>query len=540
MDLALNLDLLFLGIVSAATGILGFSVFFNNRQSITNKTFLLFSLITIFWGIFNYLNYKVQSPELVLWLLRLVIFLAVWHAFSIFQFFYVFPSERIKFSKLYRWFIIPAVLIVSLVTLTPLVFSQIQELSPIGQVSKVALGPGIILFGTTVTALIISGIVLLVRKTRRAQGIEKLQFRYVLLGTTITFSLIITFNFLLPVILDNVRFIPLGAVFIFPFIAFTFYAVVKHRLLNIRVISSEILVFVLSIVSLFEVVLATSPAVLIFRVLVFALLLIFGILLIRGVLREVEQRERMEKLSRELAEANQELRKLDRAKSEFISIASHQLRAPLTIIKGYISLILEGTMGAIADKGKKAINIISTSAEQLIKLVNDLLDLSRIESGKIKYEFAKGNLAALIKKVADDFLPSARAKNVSIMLDGLESPQEFSFDPDKIREVTINLLDNAVKYSPDNGKVAVRIEDAEDVLRVSVRDQGIGIKKEDLGKIFTKFARTEEAQRADPNGMGIGLYFVKRVVEDHGGKVWVESEGLGKGSTFFVELPLNK
>ena len=117
---------------------------------------------------------------------------------------------------------------------------------------------------------------------------------------------------------------------------------------------------------------------------------------------------------------------------------------------------------------------------------------------------------------------------------------KFVFDPDKMREVVINLVHNAIKYT-SNAKVTVHLEKTDDKnIRLSVCDGGMGIKKEDLSRLFTKFVRTDEAKASDPNGMGIGLYFVKRVVEDHGGRVGVESEGMGKGSIFTVELPLER
>lgn len=248
--------------------------------------------------------------------------------------------------------------------------------------------------------------------------------------------------------------------------------------------------------------------------------------------------------NRKLAESNDALKKFDQAKSEFISIAGHQLRAPLTVIKGYVSMFLEGSLGPITAKAKNAFAKTAISTEQLIKLVADLLNLSRIEAGRFQYEFVDDGLLGIVEEVVAEFTPKAKAKGLAFVFeDNIKKEPPLSIDRDKIREVVVNLVDNAIKYSK-TGEVLVSMGESrtkgQGALRLSVKDSGLGIKKEDLGRLFTKFVRTEEARVSDPNGLGLGLYFVKRVAEDHGGKVWAESEGLGKGSTFVVELPLKK
>lgn len=539
MDFLANTDLLTVGIAIAANLILGSVIFFHDSKSVTNLLFLLQTVILSAWSSVNYLSYQWADPVVSLWLVRLVLFFAVPNSIVFLFLMHTFPEKRLRMGTKTAGALIAVCAATMMITLSPLVFSGV-EIVPGLAAPQPVVAPGIVVFIFVAILSLPIGIYFLISRYLAAQSEQKLQLRYLLIGVVSMFLLIISFDFAGPVFFKNTRFIPLSALFTLPFIFFTFYAIAKHGLLNIKVISTEILVFLLALSTLIEVIFSSDIIVLVMRVSVFLLVIALGILLIRSVRREVEQRERLQMLSEQLSTANAELKKLDQAKSEFISLASHQLRAPLTIIKGYISLMLEGTMGQIEETGKKAINIISSSTEQLIKLVNDLLDLSRIEAGKIKYEFKRGDLAAVIKSVTNEFKPRADAKKVEIIMESPAPVQEFLFDPDKMREVLINLIDNAVKYSRDGGEATVKIENAGTVLRVSVRDQGLGIKKEDIEKMFTKFARTEEAQRADPNGLGIGLYFVKRVVEDHGGKVWVESEGIGKGSTFFVELPLKQ
>lgn len=272
----------------------------------------------------------------------------------------------------------------------------------------------------------------------------------------------------------------------------------------------------------------------------FAILLVVGGIAIAYHIVQ-RQKEELERLSNELFRANEDLKKLDQAKSEFISIASHQLRTPLTVIHGYISLFNEGTLGRLSIKAQEVMDKMMLSAEQLIKLISDLLNLSRIESGKIKYEMKENDFIPLLEGVIGEFKGASGEKNISMECENrIGRTLLFSFDTDKMREVMRNLIDNAIKYSLA-GKVVVTVErlSPPPMVRLSVRDHGIGIPQEDLARLFTKFGRTEESQKLEPNGMGIGLYFAKRVVEDHGGTIRAESEGSGAGSTFFVELPIS-
>ena len=253
--------------------------------------------------------------------------------------------------------------------------------------------------------------------------------------------------------------------------------------------------------------------------------------------------EKVKERTHELSVANKDLKQLDNTKTEFMSIASHQLRTPLTVIKGYVSLVLDGTLGAISPPVKESLGKAAFSTEQLIKLVNELLNLSRMEAGKIEYRMIPNNLSFIIRGVMDELNPEALQKKIMLTLEPKKDIEQFIFDGDKMREAIINLIHNAVKYSP-SGDILIRQEivtqNGKQFARISVKDNGIGIAKEDISRLFTKFVRTAQAKEIDLNGLGLGLFFVKKVVEDHGGNVSVESEGLGKGSTFSIEIPFKQ
>lgn len=249
--------------------------------------------------------------------------------------------------------------------------------------------------------------------------------------------------------------------------------------------------------------------------------------------------EKVDEQIQELRKAYEELKKLDQAKSEFISIASHQLRTPLTTIKGYISMILEKSYGQMSRKIKKPLENINVSNERLIKLVNDLLSVSRIEAGKIELDLAKVSIEKTIAEVIDELAIIAEKKKIYLKFKKAGKPlPEITADKDKIRQVIINLIDNAIRYTNQGGiTVTCRTEKAK--YRIEITDTGEGMTKEEISKLFESFSRGKAGPRFWTEGAGLGLYIAKKFVEMHQGKIWVESAGKNKGSTFYIELPIN-
>ncbi|MDZ7612085.1 MAG: ATP-binding protein [Candidatus Moranbacteria bacterium] len=238
-----------------------------------------------------------------------------------------------------------------------------------------------------------------------------------------------------------------------------------------------------------------------------------------------------------LSEAYKKLRQLDEAKNEFISIASHQLRTPLTSIKGFISMIMEGDYGEYSEKIGNALRKIYISNERLIKLVNDLLSISRIEAGRFTFNFRKNNLPQMVSKIMDTFELEAKEKNLRLTYHPPEKEMEdFVFDKEKLQEVISNLIDNAVKYTQE-GKVEVSVKDNPEKARITVSDSGRGMAGNELEAVFEKFRRGSKSTSVDTEGTGLGLYVCQKIVTAHQGKIWAESDGPGKGSRFIVEIP---
>ncbi|MCC6290933.1 hypothetical protein IT398_02615 [Candidatus Nomurabacteria bacterium] len=538
MEIFTNFDLLSVGITVAGILVLGFSVFFSDRKSVTNRAFLFFSLVTVLWSTINYSYYQIRDPYISFWLLRAVLFVATWHALSFFILSYVFPNKSVIWPKYLLPTLFSTSLFVSILTLTPLVFSNILTVSEIGRIVKIQNGQGIVVFGILISLFILGGLFNFIRKTIKARGIERKQNRLVLVGLIFTFALIFTFNFILPAFFDRPGFIPLGALFVFPFVAFVSYAIIKHGLLNIKVVTTEILTFILSVVTFVEVLFSDDLAQIIFRSGVFVLVLIFGILLIKSVRREVEQREKIEILAEELTIANERLKELDKQKTEFLSIASHQLRAPLTAIKGYSSLILEHSFGDIGEKVRGAVDIIFQSSQKLVTVIEDFLNITRIELGKMKYEMGPTDMKALVETAVKELGPQIEKRG--LVLD-VEIPAGLSFvvtaDSGKIAQVIGNLIDNATKYTKE-GSITIALSRPIGIgkVRLAITDTGVGLTPGAHAKLFEKFIRATDAGKINIIGTGLGLYVAKQIVEAHNGKIWAESPGPGKGSTFYVEL----
>ncbi len=549
MEVFNNLDLFSVGVAVSAIGILGLVVFFNNPKSSTNRSLLLFSILTILWGVSNYFNSQTGSTKFALWFLRSHLFLSTWHAFFFFQLARVFPREKVGLTKRIKYFVLPLVILTSILTLSPFVFVKISEFGELGKVSVAERGPGILLFVLTAASLIISGISLFIYKTVKSSGLERKQYRLVLSGVSLTFILLIIFNLLLPAVFNNVKFIPLGALFLLPFVALTSYSIYKHRLFNVKVAATAILVFLLSLLTFTEIILSTSLSLIIYRSAVFLFVLFFGILLIKSVLREVSQREKIENLATQLAVTNDELKtanaklqELDKMKTEFVSMATHQLRSPLTAIKGYASLILEKSFGEVEEKVRGAVDVIFQSSQKLVHVIEDFLNITRIELGTMKYEQIEFDFKQMAEVVAKELKVNVEKKGLKFDFEAEEGDYKLAGDSGKLAQVVGNLIDNAIKYTPTAAAagganwIKVALAHVGSKIRLTVSDSGAGIPAEVIPKLFQKFIRAEGAGKLNITGTGLGLYVAKQIVEGHGGKIWAESEGAGQGSQFIVEI----
>jgi signal transduction histidine kinase len=249
--------------------------------------------------------------------------------------------------------------------------------------------------------------------------------------------------------------------------------------------------------------------------------------------------QEIQEKSCQLETANERLKELDQLKSDFVSNVSHELRTPLTAIKGAVDLLLREVPGPLNESQTHHLSRVRSNTQHLAGLINDLLDLSKIEEGKIELDAGRVSLGSLVQEVMETVKPMAAEKPVLLEADAPMASVLVWADRDKVTQVLMNLIGNAIKFTPPQGRVTVSASrDSTEWAQVSINDSGPGISELEQQKIFEKFYQVSESGGPKPKGTGLGLAISKALVELHGGKIWVESE-VGRGSTFSFTLPLS-
>jgi signal transduction histidine kinase len=246
--------------------------------------------------------------------------------------------------------------------------------------------------------------------------------------------------------------------------------------------------------------------------------------------RKVEER------TRELRSLLEEVKVISKRKTDFISSVSHELRTPLTSIKGYASILLAGKLGNVPEEIKERLEKINRHSDELTHMVNDLLDISRIESGKIAMKQEAQDLSSLIKIVIDLLSVQLKDKDITTSIDIKPEASTAIADRSQLERVFINILGNAIKFTPAKGKISVSVKKSQDMVQVDISDTGCGIPAGEQEKIFDEFYRIDNPINESVKGTGLGLALVKHIVEAHGGKIWAKSSP-GAGSTFSFTLP---
>ena len=371
---------------------------------------------------------------------------------------------------------------------------------------------------------------------RKYNDVRKTQLKYILKGSLLFGCTSILVNFILP-FFNIVPVAPYDAQSSIFFVAFSAYAILKHKLFDAKIIAAEVLTFVTWIFLLIQLLLAESLREVLLNVVLLVLIIFFGTLLIRSVFVEVEQRKKLEKLTGDLKAANDRLVKLDALKSQFLSFASHQVKTPITIVKGYASLIADGTYGAVSDKIKDVSKRIVETSDRMVSLVNNILDLRKLEDGRMDYKFADLDVVTLVKSVSTELKSIADRRGLELRTSLPDEKLLVKADEEKLRQVIQNLIDNALKYT-EKGWIRVSMEKAADQVLVAVSDSGRGISKELLPRLFEQWTRDSKAAK-EIQGTGLGLYIAKEIMKAHSGEIWAESPGEGKGSTFNIRLKLS-
>lgn len=507
--------------------VLGFWVLVNNPKSATNRLFSLLTLVLAAWTVLNYFSLHAETPENTLILIRVILFLAAYKPPLLYLLFKTFPDTNMSISKKILVPIIVFPVIASLVALSPFVFTELKIVN--GNPQPVP-GIGMPIWAVTFFTILILSFVLLIRRLRSETGNIKVQMKLLLMGFVLSFSFFLFTNFIMVNVFQNTSLVAIGPLFTVILATFIAYAIVKHGLFNIKVITTVVLSLALWVVLLSRLVFFQTASEFLVNLFILFLVLVLGVLLIRSVKNEIDQKEKLLGLTNKLKE-------LDAQKDEFINMAAHELRAPMTAIKGYVTMVMEGDTGDIPEKARGFLADANNINDRLIRLVNNMLNVSRIEEGRLVFQEEVENLSRPVRSVFSQFAPEAERKGLEYHLDIAQHIRDkVKVDPDRIQEVIGNLLSNAVKYT-DRGSVEVKLlQPDEKTVRFEVTDTGPGISELEQKRLFKKFERVE-TNVGKTTGTGLGLYISKLLVEKFNGNIGLKSKP-GEGSTFWFELPL--
>lgn len=711
------MDLLILLFAVLCNLILGLLVLLRNKKSATNLLFFLLNIDIALWSTANFISLHNNILFPVIFWMRLVMLLAVPQAVLFFLLIHTYPKTKMQLNRLILFVLIIISILTMFVTMTPLLFSSVNYNNGINSPIP---GPGIILFLLVAVGSVVAGAITLIVKYRKAVGIEKISLKFILLGLISMFMLILTLNFLLVILVENMSFIAFSPLYTLPFSISVAYVIIKHRFLDMRLIvvrsvAYVFLVFTLGLIYIFGLVsiniinnstvlglstlLANAiPAVIIAfsfqpvlisietitnklffrgrydpntllnsagkimsstfdlhtlseRLLTkvtdemkisygfFTLYRTDGSLSIHGVkkidlpkfekqdylglvnalegkpdkiiifeelgesplkeilrknnitfcalltvenqnigimclgeklsgdiyssedinllkiliseislaiknalsIEEIQRfnstlKQEIDKATKDLKDANIQLQELDHLKDEFVSLASHELRTPMTAIRGSLSTILEGYAGDVSDSAKEFLNAAYNENDRLIRLVNNLLNISRIEAGRLKIEITVINMEEICNEVVGNLSSAAKEKNLELKYEKIDNLSPVKADPDMVREILINIIGNAIKFTHVGG-VTVKSMVKDNMVVTSITDTGSGIAEEDQPLLFKKFSQIQGNYAKQAGGTGLGLYICKKIVENMGGNIWLESK-IGAGSTFFFSLPI--
>ncbi|MDX9913164.1 MAG: ATP-binding protein [Candidatus Moranbacteria bacterium] len=537
--------------------LLGFFVFLKNRQSLEAKILFLISICFSFWAFINLITWTNNESSLIMF---------VWSFFGLFfslicilsfYFAYVFVNKKDLPMKIK---ILLALMFFPIILFLPTRYALMKFHTSLCGVEEG--------FYYTNYYYILGLIIFFWNLIILSKGYLKSDYNFrkqiLIFGTGIELFLLSFFSsgYIASLFLENsynVEFV--GLFFMTFFMGMLTYMIVRFKTFNIKLIGAEALVVSLFILVAAQFAFIRNPINMILNGVALFLITIFGYILIRGVKREIAQKEalaianeeiserkdQLQKISDHLAIANDKLKELDTAKTEFVSIVAHQLQGPPTTVKGYSTLLLEGSYGEINAEQKDVLQKIFNANEQQIEFVNDLLSVSRLESGRVMFDFDNCQIQEICQEVIDNLF--IKAKDKGLYLELIKSDElipEVKIDRAKIKEAITNLVDNAVKYTKRGGvNISLQVCSLKNDkclpnnhLRITVSDTGIGIPADEMPRMFSKFSRGKDVKRLNAGGTGLGLYVVKMIVEGNKGQVWIESDGNNKGSRFIIELPI--
>lgn len=525
---------------------LAFWVYVSDKTKTINKTFgytialMLACVDFAYLARFIYFANYIGGDEIYLSFLFLKI---AWFATPLFFLaLYILAIQLIGKETQYRlltFIIAPMVIATSLIT--GFTNSIVESVNFGYDFLKINYGSGMLFFMLILTFLIAITLTALLKEYYAAPEKEKGKIEYFLAGLILFYSIIIIFNIVFPVFTGEVRYYFVGYYSSIILIAFIAYAIVEKNLFNIKIILTALLVGYISIILALDIFAFTeSVSLKFFKGISLIIFVYLGRKLINDVLQEEERLRKKEKLASDLEKSNAYLKELMSMKASFLHIVSHQLRTPLTAMRGFISMWREGGLDSLTEQKMDEIKErIANNAERLNNLVNDMVVAMESE-GNLELKFAKISIAEIIKNNMEFLRSNYEKKGLYLEYQKEQgNPRDIEADPKYLNNAIMNIIDNAEKYTVKGGLKINTFYGAEFVT-VNFTDTGIGIKKSDKKNLFQKFSRGSDSGRINPNGSGLGLFIIKEIIEKHGGKIELKSPGAGKGATFTIILPIKQ
>lgn len=503
--------------------LLGFFVYTKQKDSLLAKIFLSISFTFVLWVVCNlsiWLNYDSSSLVMFSWA-PIEMFSVLIYGLS-FYFAYVFAYDR-DISKVYKFLALLVFLPIPLST----IFGWNISYFDLNECVAVEF-PFITYYAMSVKVFLATSIVILAIITIFKKVANSTKQILLLNSGLLLFLLSFFAAGFYAEKTGNYQIEMFGLLGVFFFIGILAFLIVRYHTFDIKLLGAEMLVVTLTVTVFSQLLFIEGDFPRLLVMVSGVSSLFFGYFLTKSVQKEVSLRV-------DLESANTRLIELDKQKSEFVSFATHQLKSPLAAMKGYASLVLDGDYGEVNKDVKEAVSRIFESSKTLANVVEDYLNISRIELGTMKYDLVDQNIKDTIEDVIGEIEPNIKKAGIQISVNIKVDDYIVSADPDKIKQVFMNLIDNSVKYTPA-GSITITLERLDKKILFTISDTGIGMSKKTIDTLFVKFTRAYNANKTNIHGTGLGLYVAKQIVEAHHGKVWAESEGEGKGSKFFVEL----
>jgi len=527
-------------------------VYFSNTKERINRIFVLMTFLMFVWVNFAFLSRWTGPTEWSLLWIKIAWSITPFLFSLIYYFVILFLKEKDKHKILTAINFFIGLSFVFIGLFTSLVIKNITYNN--GSLS-ILYGKFVpIFFGAVFYYTILSFYLFSRRYKKTKDKKEKVKIKYLLAGLSFFFLMNGIFNIILPVFFKTVHLYEFGDYSTIVFLALIAYAIAKKELFGIRVIFTAFFVSIIILLFGLDILILTpSRDLRFYKIIILIVSAVFGYLLVRGSVREIRYREELKKAYQKEVKyrnkvkkayevekkARKELNRLGDIKNQFIMASQHHLRTPLTSMRGYLDLILTGSYGPISSKVRGALGKFELSTKRLIKVVNEFLDITQFQMGKEVVTLRENtDLKPIFEEVEQELGFEANARGLKLEIKVAKSLPLIKADAEKLKIGMFNIVDNAIKYTKE-GSVRVNVKKIDHKVLISVKDTGAGIPKESQKMLFDKlFERGESARRVHGTGKGIGLFITSHIIRAHKGKIWAESEGKGKGSTFFIELPI--